>query len=300
MEKFIYQSEEIPEEENREEKEDIYKQARERADFCLENFNLVNKEDIIEINPEKVKDETPVLFSPGWGIKDISKSIMELIAKEDRRVISTFFSREEKLMESGSKEDIPVAELQKAMALIEVIKDKGIDKVDAIGHSEGGLNLVIAACLYPEKFRNIVLIAPAGMMGKDSPLDLAIRFLKDESIEEIKNKKGINMNSLYSYIKDVIIHTSKNLPLVVKEVKAMTSIDIFEMTKYLKEKGVGVGLVCGANDKVFPIEEVMKNMGEKNVDYFISTKSNHGSLVFNKEYVSLAENLLVNMAKKKE
>lgn len=298
-------SEKIENIEKQEIKSNIYEKARELADGFFEKFEFVKKEDIIEIeaNTEQKKDETPVFFSPGWGVKGNSESIVEIlkiIANEGRDVISTSFEGEQKIAESENKEDIPIAELQKALAIIQSINEMEIDKVDAIGHSEGGLTLAIAACLYPEKFRNLVFVSPAGMVGEDSYLDLIKRFTIDEAVEEMKNRKWQNMNSFYGYIKEVFTYVVKNPALSLREVKAMSEMDIFEMTKYLKDQGIGVGLVCGTNDKVFPIEDVIANVSEENIDYFLSTKGDHGSLVFNREHGLLAEDLLENMARKKE
>ncbi|MFA5714279.1 MAG: alpha/beta hydrolase [Candidatus Paceibacterota bacterium] len=297
------QESEEPKNENIEETEKIeektYKKAREQADIFLDNFEFSKDEEIVKVNSEKAKDEVPVFFSPGWGTREVPKSITSTIANEGRNVISTVFSREEILKDSGEEGDIPAAEMQKALAIIDIINKEGIDKVDAVGHSEGGLNLAIAACLYPEKFRNIIFVASAGMIGKDSYLDLVKRFAIDEGREEMKNSNNPNVN-LNKSIKDILKHILMNPSLTHKEIKAMTKIDFFKMTKYLKEQGVGVGLVCGANDKVFPMEEVIKNANQGNIDAFISTKANHGSLVFDEKYPLLAENLLDNMAKRKK
>lgn len=290
---------------NEQEKErNVYKKAREQADVFLENIDFAKDEEIVEINPDNPKDNVPVFISPGWGVEKADESMketLETIANEKRKVITTSFKREEKIIESGDKDDIPVAELQKALTIIEAINKKDIDKIDAIGHSEGGLNLAIAASLYPEKFRNLVFIAPAGMMGKkDSFLDLIKRFTIDEGINEIKNRKDSNINSFYDYIKNIIKYVSKNPSLALKESREINNADIFEMFKHLKEQGIGVGLVCGVNDKVFPIEEVIKSANEKNIDYLVSTKGHHGSFVLNKDHVLLAENLLTNMARNKK
>ncbi|MFA5009047.1 MAG: alpha/beta hydrolase [Candidatus Paceibacterota bacterium] len=278
--------------------------TREQADVFLENIDFVKDEEIFEINPENPKDEIPVFFSPGWGVEKADQSMketLETIANENRKVITSSFSREEKIIENKDTEDIPIAELQKALTIIDSIEKKGIEKIDAIGHSEGGLNLAIAASLFPEKFRNIVFIAPAGMMGKNnSYLDLIKRFTIDEGINEIKHRKDSNINSLYNYLKNIVKYTIKNPSLAYKETREVNNADIFEITKSLKKQGVGVGLVCGANDKVFPIEEIMKNANEDNIDYFVSTKGHHGSFATNKEHVLLAEDLLTNMARKKE
>ncbi|MFA5431464.1 MAG: hypothetical protein WC319_01095 [Candidatus Paceibacterota bacterium] len=210
-------------------------------------------------------------------------------------------NREESIINKKIKEDIPGAELQKAFAIIEIIRKKSNKRTDAIGHSEGGLALALAVSIRPDLFRNIVLIAPAGMMKNDSFWGLIGRFAIKEPYEEIK-EGGLNMNIIGSYLKDITLHYLKNRSLSSKEIKAMTQMNVFEMTKYIKKQGIGVGLVCGTNDKVFPIEEVMKNIDNENVDYFRSTKGNHSSIILSdeyKEYVLLAEKLLTIMARKK-
>lgn len=291
------------EQEVEESKNSIYEKGRRRADVFLENFEFVKKENIVEINPEQEKDNVPVFFAPGWGVRGDSNSaaeVLKIIASEGRRVVSASFTGEQGIIDNGQKEDIPIAELQKALTIIESINEINLDKVDAIGHSEGGLSLAIAACLYPEKFRNIVFVSPAGMIGGDSCLDLVKRFTIDEGIEELKNRGKQNMNSFYGYTKEIISHVVKNPILSLKEISAMSEIDIFEMTKHLKSHGIGVGLVCGANDKVFPIEDIIDRINDKNVDCFLSTKGDHGSLMFNREHGLLAENLLSNMSKIKK
>lgn len=289
--------------ENNQEKENIYKKAKTRADIFLKNIDFTKDKQITQINPERLKDNIPIFVSPGWGVEKAENSMvetLETLASEGRMVISASFEREEKIIENEI-EDIPIAELQKALTIIETINKNGLEKVDAIGHSEGGLNLAIAASLYPEKFRNLVFVSPAGMMGKkDSYLDLIKKFTIDEGINEIKYRNDSNINSFYDYLKNIIKYIAKNPSLAHKEAQEINNSDIFEMTKHLKEQGIGVGLICGVNDKVFPIEEVIKNADEGNIDHFISTKGHHGSFVLNKEHVLLAENLLTNMARNKK
>jgi len=276
--------------------ENIYEKARSEAEVLLGKYDFVEDRDITEINPEKSKDDVPVFVSPGWGVTPESQEeSLETIAGEGRKVLTASFSREKKIEQSDR--DIPTAELQKALSIIEVINKKGIDKVDAVGHSEGGLNLVIAANLFPEKFRNIVLISPAGMIENDSSLNLIKRFIVDEGLQELKDNKNSDMGSFFKYMKEVFKYSIKGLNLSYEEISACAVANIFQMTKELKEKGVGVGFICGVNDKVFPIEEVINNVGKENSDYFVSTKGDHGSFIFNKKHALLAENLLDNMKK---
>ncbi len=287
------------EEENTEEQiKDPYSSAREEADLMLDKFDFVKKEDIIQIEPEKLKDEVPVFVSSGWGsIPKMHLENLEAIAEEGRKVISAPFDREQKI---EKRDDLFIAEFQKALTIIEAIDKSGVSQVDAIGHSEGGLNLALAATLYPEKFRSIVLIGAAGMVGKDSYLDLVKRFALDEGLKEFKMRDQSNMNSFFEYMRSILKYVSHNPLLSHQEIKEISQADILKMTEYLKEKGVGIGVICGANDQVFPIERVLKSVDEKKIDHFISTKGNHGSFIFNKEHAALAEELLSLMAKEKE
>ncbi|MFA5730158.1 MAG: alpha/beta fold hydrolase [Candidatus Paceibacterota bacterium] len=287
----------IEEEKIEEQPKDPYLAAREEADVMLHNFEFIKKEDIIQIKPEKFKDETPVFVSPGWGsIPKMHLENLEAIAEEGREVISVPFSREQKIEERNGF----IAEFQKALTIIEAIDKSGASQVDAIGHSEGGLNLALAASLHPEKFRSIVLVGAAGMVGKDSYFDLVKRFTIDEGIKEFKMREQSNMNSFFGYMKGILKYMAHNPLLAHQEIKEISQADIFEMTRYLKEKGVGVGVICGVNDQVFPIERVLKSLDEKKIDHFLSTKGNHGSFVFNKEHAALAEELLSLMAKERE
>ncbi len=288
FEQSNFNNENVPDEEN-------YEKARSEADILLEKYDFIENKDIKEINPENIKDNVPIFVSPGWGVTPESQEdSLRTISKEGRNVLTVSFSREKKIEQSDS--NIPTAELQKALSIIEAINKKGINKVDAIGHSEGGLNLVIAANIFPEKFRNIVLISPAGMVENDSSLNLIKRFIVDEGIQE----RGVDKSLFLKYIKEIFKYSIKDPNLSYEEIAACATANIFQMTKQLKEKGINVGFICGANDKVFPIEKVIENVGKENTDHFISTKGDHGSFIFNKEHALLAENLLDNMKEAKK
>ncbi|MFA5368527.1 MAG: alpha/beta fold hydrolase [Candidatus Paceibacterota bacterium] len=287
-------------EENQEQEVDIYRKAREEADVFLKNIEFIKKEEIIEVIPEEIKEETPVFVSPGWGVSlELQKQSLKTISLEGRIALTACFEREEKIKE-GEEGDIPIAELQKALTIVSALEKMGEGRFDAIGHSEGGLNLAIAASLYPEKFRNLVFISPAGMIGKDSYMDLIKRFAIDEGIKEFKNMEKSNIDSFYKYFKGILKYVFKNPLLAHKEIKEISQMDIFKMTKYLKDRGVGVGFVCGADDKVFPIEEVIKNVNKQNLDHFISTTGDHGAFIFDDKHILLATDLLKNMDKKDE
>ncbi|MEK7133642.1 MAG: alpha/beta fold hydrolase [Patescibacteria group bacterium] len=142
--------------------------------------------EVVDISPENPKTDVPVLLAPAWACSiNVYKPAIETLASKGRRVISLNHARnrrdssfDEKLLDQYS-----AAELTKAFNFLDVLDQKKIEKVDVIAHSEGCLNAVIAATLRPDKFRNLVLFAPAGLIGDDN----AWRLLKGFAAQRIKD-----------------------------------------------------------------------------------------------------------------
>jgi len=142
-----------------------------------EKLELIKEKDILDLRPkpEKEKPSLPILVAPGWSnTAKAMKKPLEALVEKGRRALTLDYPRKAVVNEAIGEQSIE--EVQKAFALLETIDKKDLKKVDAIGYSEGGLDLAIAASLQPEKFKNLVFVAPAGMIGKDSFYKLAKRF----------------------------------------------------------------------------------------------------------------------------
>ena len=142
-----------------------------------EKLELIREKDILDLYPKpgEEKPSLPVLVAPGWA--DTAKAMkkpLEALVEKGRRALTLDYPRKSLINESIEGQSIEAA--QRAFTLLETIDKKDLKEVDAIGYSEGGLDLAIAASLRPEKFRNLVFVAPAGMIGKDSFYKLAKRF----------------------------------------------------------------------------------------------------------------------------
>ena len=257
----------------------------------------------IDIKPEKEKSPVPVLVAPGWAMtpKILGKSL-EGLASKGRRVLSLAHSRESIL--DKSQRGHHLVELQKAFALLSIIENlekEGIEKVDAVAYSEGGINVSIAASEFPEKFRNIVYFAPAGIMGKDSFPKLLGRF----NAESIKTALGaitkpetrkpvlVQLTELLKYI--------KNVPLSVREAIAISQADILQMMEDLKKMGIGISVIHGVDDKIFPMEKVQKNISKQHTDGFYSVKGGHHEIFLHPEkYMGVVEKALTALEKKRK
>ncbi|MDO8516097.1 MAG: hypothetical protein Q7S28_02500, partial [bacterium] len=131
---------------------------------------LGGKVEFVDIKPEHPKNEVPVLFAPGWGsTPEAMKDAIRVMVERGRRVLCLSHATsggDMGEMDPEIREKYPEAELRKALALNQLLTEKGIEKADVIAHSEGGINTAIAASVDSENFRNIIFMNVGGLIGK--------------------------------------------------------------------------------------------------------------------------------------
>lgn len=251
-----------------------------------EHFEVAGGDaEVVDITPEKLKDETPVFLAPAWGLNvDVYKRAIETLSERERRVISLSHPRRGGDLKAKSSEEelkkYPEEELRKAYNILEVMEKKHIPQVDAIAHSEAAINVTIAAILHPEKFRNIVYYGPAGLIGKDTFTNLINRFLKQERgesladvpISEGEQETGAKAKSSW------ISYSLANLVRAAKETHEISQSQIHEMIRYLHEKGIGIVVASGIDDPVFPTYKMQKIAKLDMIDGFLSMRGGHGGI----------------------
>ena len=258
------------------------------------------KVEIIDICPENKKYEIPVVVAPGWAATpEVFKDNILTLAELGRRTISINSSHG---IETEKIENFPDAELRKAAALIRTLEEKNINKVDAIGHSEAGIYLTLAATLYPEKFRNIILVDPGGMIGKDNIARLSVDFSLDiikQTIRSIKDRRLIKpiLKAFWEAGKPIGFHPVR----AFREVLAISDFQIHELLRGLKEKGIGLSIIHAVDDKAFPMDKVQKIAKTDQLDGFYSVKGTHNEFYLKaKEYTQLADKALTDLALRKK
>ena len=257
--------------------------------------------EIVDVSPEKLKTEVPTLFAPGWAnTPDALKPAFKQLVDSGRRVLTVDHPR--KGGEVEESEEYSEEELRKALSLLATIQDSGVDKVDAVGYSEGGINTVIAASLAPEKFRNIVLVNPGGMVGKTSFLTLVQRFSKVlartgvETITKPETKENIDVVT-----KELFKYFFKNPVRALKEGSEISGYEIQEKLKELKNLGVGVSVIHGVDDEAFPMKEVQNKTNKDQLDGFYSVKGGHAEILrYPDQYMGLVDKALDDLEKKEE
>lgn len=246
--------------------------------------------EVVDIKPERVKDAVPVFLAPGWGCDlSVYKKAIEALAQHEREVLSLSHPRQgddleshaERLAPDEAVRKYPTEELRKALNILSVLEQKGVKKTDAIAHSEAAINTTIAAVLHPEKFRNIVYFAPAGMIGKDTFSRLVKGFLgqlkRGNSIADMPitdTEKEVGAASL----KSVGAYLAQNPLRALKEALAISDSQIHEMIRYLHEKGIGILVMSPVDDPVFPTRDMKKVAEMDAIDGFMTTRGGHRRL----------------------
>ena len=211
----------------------------------------------LDIRPEFSNGELPILVASGWseGRKSFHDTAKEIYS-ENLRVLLVDHARNGRVPEDSSVN----REIEhKANTLLGILDDTGIDKVNVIAHSEGTLNTIAAAIRKPEQFNVIILAMPAGLIGKDSVLKLAGRFvpklarsISKDTYENPRIGTAVNVGGA-AYI-------VKNPAKAAREVSAMANTTIDEVLGELREKGIKIGVLQSHSDTIFPDERIEKHI----------------------------------------
>ncbi len=257
--------------------------------------------EVIDVRPEKIKDEVPVIFIPGWGCDlTVYEPALKTLTSQERRVVS--FNQPRKggdLSEHATEEELkkyPAAQLRNSLNILGIMEQKNIEKADVIAHSQGALNTVIAAILHPERFRNIVLFAPAGLIGEDTFTRLVKGFaaqnkradsLSEMPISDTEKRVGkAALDSVLSYI-------ASNPLRALKETLEMPKSQIHEMIRFLHDQGIGIVVMSGMDDPVFPMYRMQEIAKMDMIDGFVSMRGGHGTIGDRpEEYMVQAERML--------
>jgi pimeloyl-ACP methyl ester carboxylesterase len=256
-----------------------------------------------DVQPEKLKTETPVFFGTGWSAsRGVYEASILGIADKGRRVLSMFAPHgidTDPDFGTGDK-TYAAAELRKAAAMLRMLEEKGLEELDIVAHSESAIWTLIVASMHPEKIRNIVLIDPAGLIDEDSTPRLAVSFVRDVvqgALNSEKHPRPKIDRSVQPGSPDDLFGALKNMmgrPLQsLKEVLAIRDADIREMLEELKAQGKRISVIHGERDVIFPMERMEKIVNKDHVDGFYSVYGTHNELNANPApYISVIDHAL--------
>ncbi len=229
-----------------------------------------------------------VLFAPGYsaGPKSLEPFLKELAKKgtdaitydapsgvsgnnESSRALKEWVENMSD-RDMATKETPSAHHLNKAAALLEVVRQKNFDgKIDAIGHSEGCIYLVLAALAKPEKFHTLLLVNPGGMVGEDDFFSLIGRAFKHMMQEREDMKKNPAFRSALSSGKN---ERRRNLARDIFRgavaPRAIACSQIEELLLELKNKGIRIVIAHSEGDQIFTFDKVKELSRNKNKIYY--------------------------------
>lgn len=238
---------------------------------------------IRDIQPEKLKTEIPTLVAKGWGVTNEDNHRRNIIglAEKGRRVLAVDniygISSEQVDDTERAKELVPdELMLDKVAAILKVFELKeGLDRIDVVAHSEGAIHVIYAALLHPEKFRNLVLVNPAGMIGESTVSRIAKGAVVDIGIQMYKaiKNEGLNAHKLIKGETRGLVKSITANPIKSGiSMGELAKTQIHELIEAVRERGVRVSIIHGVDDRFFPMEDVQKMTKDGTVDGFYSVK----------------------------
>jgi pimeloyl-ACP methyl ester carboxylesterase len=225
--------------------------------------------EFVEEYPNQIVSETPVVFIPGMAADwEHMEDSLKILSEEGRHLFA--------LVQPKKKMADVDIETQKAFSILSLIENKDLNNTDLVATSEGAINALIGACLDPKKIRNIVLVNPAGLFGKDGRISLVKR--SGEEMTRSLNEAGDDpeviqkLKSLRKRSKKLMI---ENPSVFLQELRALSQVDIQEMLGYLKEQGIKVSIIQGVEDLLFPMRKTQEYAKAGLIEGFYSTKGGH-------------------------
>lgn len=222
----------------------------------------------VDITPEKIVHPMPVLMASGWGeTLELQQECLKEIYLSGRRVIALRHAA--LIKKHGNKTPFPIAELQKAETLLLLLRQKRIQQVDVISHSEGAINAVIAATLQPQTFRNFVLVTPAGVSGRDSSIRIITGFLRHvlqawmQSPQDSKRMLQGVKRPAHQQEASLL----RRLLSLRYEITAMATYDIYPLLAELRKQGSKIAILAGERDTAFPLARMKQHLHRSALAY---------------------------------
>jgi pimeloyl-ACP methyl ester carboxylesterase len=235
----------------------------------------------IDIVPDILSDAIPIFLAPGWGeTPTVFKNSLRTVTGNKRRALTLSHGR--KLDTHIPLREYPQIELQKAETISRFLELQHIEKTDIIAHSEGAINALIFAADHPERVRDIVLVAPAGLSGEDTPARLLLRFGKMLAQSSLDiGKRGMPFFSKMALVRlaaEATKYFGKNPLLTHDELTAIATTDTTHLLENLRRLGIGIGIIPTRDDPLFNLEKIKSSVPKTAYDVMHPVKGDHNVL----------------------
>jgi pimeloyl-ACP methyl ester carboxylesterase len=227
--------------------------------------------DMYDMSPKEPKSPVPVIMVGGfdYNVEAWKKNMREFVSRGRRAMMVDAVhgvrpDPEVKRRLDAVTNKATNVEYRKITALMAGLDAAGAEKVDAVAHSEECIDLLIAAVSYPERFRYIILVEPAGMIGKDTVYDLAKRNNREipaMNRAHAAQEKGDPRFQFEMHPDDQMFpqreYTLMDRLRSVPELFSIARIQVVDLLREVKGKGISIIIVSSPDDALFPIERMV-------------------------------------------
>jgi pimeloyl-ACP methyl ester carboxylesterase len=194
-----------------------------------------------------------------------------------------------------------LAEMRKVAALLLALETMGAKQVDVVAHSEGAIVAALAATLRPEKFRNLILINPAGLSKKKETSQLAADFSADVLWGELRQL--LADRSLAKTILTAWLEAGKTIAAAPfkawQEVEAISVTDIAQLLRGLKQYRINVAVIHAKDDKAFPVAEVCAGARSGHVCKIITIPGSHNEFYRHPDdFARMCDKVLISLERR--
>jgi pimeloyl-ACP methyl ester carboxylesterase len=238
----------------------------------------------------ELMDETPIVFMPGWlGIAaDYKESLATLASNTQRNVIGWNDIKGTKIgneVRYPHETDTFTTQLEKVIAMDALLDLLHVHEADVIAHSEGCVHALILEDEHQNRFSEMVLINPAGIVNNTSMLSL-IRGGMQEGLHRVRSKgtNGTPANYMATADKTFVSGSlSQKLDIAVHGIKSMWGLsrtDIRHIFEELRNEGIKISITSGEEDKLFLTTDLEHASVDEMVDLFVPVaKTDHNGFL---------------------
>jgi pimeloyl-ACP methyl ester carboxylesterase len=252
--------------------------------------NTITIEETAPHPDKQIEGAVPIIIAPGFaeGLKTLRENIIDLGGRGRNTITYDApqgIDTKATTLTNINTDDFRQYEIGKAAALLKVLEHKHLERVDAVGHSEGCIYLVLAAMEKPECFRSLILVNPGGMVGEDSFLSLIKRAYTHMRLEHDAKIKDPAIHSAVTHAKkERLGNLFQNIVHGAQSPRAIACTHIEELLATLKhEKGINIIIVHSVDDVVFPMDRVQKMSKAHFLDGFYAVRGGHNDFFLKPE-----------------
>jgi pimeloyl-ACP methyl ester carboxylesterase len=222
---------------------------------------------IYDIAPAHGLSPVPVIIAMGWLNGPYTfKGLMRELVRRGRRVI---------LIDARHGIDTPridaVAHIhaRKMAPIVAFILDRrkahDFERADILGLSEGGIVAVLLKYRHHDLVRHLVLVNPAGLIGKDNLLALALRYPSDVVPAFLAQawKRGLRRAQEGARPIESTLTLLAAPHRALQSVLAIAASDSRAMLETIGERGGCVAIIACRDDRAFPVRRIERAVGER-------------------------------------